>query len=568
MSLRALSVALLVSCLAVAAHAVPALEDNDLELELVIGDLDLPTAMAFIGPNDFFVLEKNDGQVYRVLNGAKTIALDLHVNYCEERGLLGIAVHPDFATANPKYVYLYYTESAVADDQEGCAATVVNNLDRFEWNGMNLVNRANLAEFPSFVTYHNGGPLGFGMDGKLYGVTGDNEEDGPAQNNELSSTFDDTGVIFRLNDDGTSPTDGPFDDDDDGLDPEDAYFAIGIRNSFGLTWDPNTGVLWDTENGANIYDEINRVAPGFNSGWRDVMGPASETPAFDPDTDLTDLAGAEYADPAYSIQVPVAPTGLAFASMSTTLGEVYEGDLFVGDYERGQVYDFDVNAMRDGLATTDKIANSPGELDDFLFASGFTNGIADLEEGPDGGLYVVGLGLGEIWRISGSGAQQMHDLAFTGLKPPKKVAFTPNPPVAKALKLSLQNVGTAVETIVNQAALDSMLGINFIRLGNQTCPAPAVNRVLSKGTFPYAWEPGKKLSIGLELTWNNCFNDPLATTKTEDHDDFTLDASVDLSALGETDGDAGNDACPRAATGDDKGCGKMSTPFRIDLYLK
>jgi hypothetical protein len=63
-------------------------------------------------------------------------------------------------------------------------------------------------------------------------------------------------------------------------------------------------------------------------------------------------------------------------------------------------------------------------------------------------------------------------------------------------------------------------------------------------------------------------NDPLATTKDEDHDDFTLEASIDLDALGQTDGDAGNDTCPRAAAGDDKGCGKMATPFRIDLYLK
>jgi hypothetical protein len=101
-----------------------------------------------------------------------------------------------------------------------------------------------------------------------------------------------------------------------------------------------------------------------------------------------------------------------------------------------------------------------------------------------------------------------------------------------------------------------------------SCAPPAVTRLPPKSGFPFQWEPRKKLSIGLELAWNNCFNDLARTTKDEDHDDFTLEATVDLSALGETDGDAGNDACPRAAAGDDEGCGKMSTPFRIDLHLK
>jgi aldose sugar dehydrogenase len=558
MALRALVVALLAGCVSVAAQAQPLLEDDNLEAELVVGDLDLPTTMAFIGDNDFFVLEKNSGQVIRVTDGVKDIVLDLDVASGGERGLLGIAVHPDLG-AGMDFVYLYYTVSP-------SPGVVENRLDRFVWNGMNLVAPVvNLHTFPSFDENHNGGPLSFGPDGQLYGVIGDGQQNGPAQNNESASTFDDTGVIFRLDDDGGVPLDNPFDAEDDGEDPQDRYFAIGIRNSFGLGWDPVTGDLWDTENGADSHDEINHVPAGLNSGWRDVMGPASETPAFDPDTDLFELAGAEYADPAYSIETPVAVTGIAFASMDSSLGGEYEGDLFLADFGLGKIYDFDVNGMRDGLATPDKLANNQNELDDFLFASEFEGGITDLEEGPEGDLYVVAFGLGEVWRIRGGMAT--HDLAMTSLKPPKKVAFTPDPKL-KTLKLSLRNLGTATETIADQQELDDLIDVTITSIG-VGCEEdlPVVTRQPPKDGLPFTWAPNRKLTIGLDIAWD-CINDPLATTKTEDHDDFTLEATVDLSALGEIDGDTGNDACPRAATADDKGCGKMSTPFRIDLYEK
>jgi glucose/arabinose dehydrogenase len=551
---------LLVACLAVAAHADPTVEDNTLSVELVVSELQSPTTMAFIGDNDFFVLEKNTGQVIRVTNGLKDLVLELDVagSAFDERGLLGIAVHPDFAAAvdAKPWVYLYYSE-----DLGG--GNVVNQLDRFTWNGMNLVDPVvNIHTFPSFVDYHNGGPLTFGPDGKLYGVNGDSEQDGSAQNNELVATFfDDTGGIFRLNDDGSIPTDNPFDADATQNDPEDRYYAYGVRNSFGLAFDPFSDELWDTENGESEYDEINRVIPGANSGWRDKMGPGP-APAG-----LVNLTGSTYIEPEYSILDPVAVTGLAFASMNTALGSAYEGDLFVGDFNNGQIYKFEVNATRDGLNKTDLVAGNQNELNGFLFASGFTGGVTDLKEGPDGNLYAVAIGLGEVWRITGGGPAT-HDISFTSLKPPKKVAFTPNPPAGKPLKLSLQNLGTATETIQNQAALDDLVQVTFMKLGTTLCEPPAVTKTLAKGTFPYAWEPKKKLSVSLGLTWNNCMNDPLATTKTEDHDDFTLEATLDLGALGQTDGDAGNDACPRAAAGDDKGCGKQSTPFRIDLYLK
>jgi glucose/arabinose dehydrogenase len=561
MALRMFFVLVAASLAVSAAHAAPVLEDNDLSAELVIEGLELPTTLAFLAANDFFVLEKNEGRVVRVLNGAPDTVLDLAVNGCDERGLLGIALHPDFATASPKYVYLYYTESSVANDEEECGDFADNKLVRFTWNGNALVDPLTLRDWPSFVSYHNGGPLAFGPDDKLYGVNGDGEQNGPAQNNDVGG-FDDTGVIFRLNDDGTIPDDNPFDADADQMDFQDRYYAYGIRNSFGLAFDPLSGDLWDTENGPTANDEVNRVVSGANSGWRDIMGPGAAPGG------LVNVPGSTYVQPAYSIASPVAPTGLAFASDATTLGGSYVGDLFVGDYELGNIYQFEINVMRDGIDLADTHANSQNELNNFLFASGFTGGLTDLKESPDGDLYAVAIALGEVWRITGAGGKATHDLAFTSLKPPKAVAFTPGPPEGKPLKLSLQNAGTATETIDNQTQLDDLVELTFTELGTQTCDPPAATLLPPKQGFPVEWAPNKKLSLQVQLTWNDCFNDQARTSKTENHDDFTLEATVNLGALGETDADAGNDDCPRAAAGDDKGCGKTTEPFPIDLYLK
>ena len=252
----------------------------------------------------------------------------------------------------------------------------------------------------------------------------------------------------------------------------------------------------------------------------------------------------------------------------------------MGDYNNGFVYRFVLNAGRTGLELSgnlaDLVADSAGERDSNVAAEGFGfgedqgGGISDMKTGPDGALYVLSIGNGTVHKVTGAGGggPMTHDIAFTSLKSPKKVTFAPDPPVAKPLKLSLQNLGTATETIANQGELDALIDVDFGQLGSMTCPAPAVTLLPPKDGFPYTWEPNKKLSISFGLTWNNCFNDSEATTKDANHDDFNLEATVDLGALGSTDGDASNDDCPRAAAGDDKGCGKTAVPFRIDLLLK
>ena len=555
----------------------PIANDPTLSIDPVVSGLVEPTALAFVGAGDFLVLEKSVGKVRRVTGGVLngTAVLDLHVEGDEERGLLGIALHPDFATND--LVYLFYNPSNEMNDTATGGFGYDNVVDRFTWdpsaNGGagSLTFDMNILTVHSDVNYHTGGSISFGPDGTLYGVIGDGGHNdlltnGQLQNNAIGAP-DDTGIVFRVNDDGTVPDDNPF----EGLAGMEKVFSYGLRNSFGITWDPLNGNLWETENGEDDYDEVNLIPAGMNGGWADIMGPDSRDAQNV--SDLFAFAGSAYSDPEFSWLEVVAPTGLAFGG--SALGE-YENDLFVGDFNNGFLYHFPLNGGRTGLALegnlADRVADSSNERDSVRVASGFStgpySGISDLETGPDGALYVLSFGLGAVYAVTGSGASKAHDIAFTGLKPPKKVAFTPNPPVAKPLKISLQNVGTATETIQNQDALDDLIDVTFTPLGTTLCAAPAVTKTLSKGVFPYDWEPNKKLSVSLGLTWNNCFNDSQATTKTENHDDYTLDATIDLGALGETDGDTGNDDCPRAAAGDDKGCGKQATPFRIDLYLK
>ena len=200
--------------------------------------------MAFLGPNDFFVLEKATGQVKRVVDGAvQSTVLDLAVNSGSERGLLGIALHPDFP-ATPR-VYLYWTESTTGADTTVLARPALGNrVDRFVWNGSTLTQDVNIIKLRAAAAFaaeptpaagrgnHDGGVIKFGPDGKLYIFIGDvgrrgwmqNLVNGPYQPGDPGFGTDDnfggpepddahlTGVILRLNDDGSTPADNPFAD--------------------------------------------------------------------------------------------------------------------------------------------------------------------------------------------------------------------------------------------------------------------------------------------------------------------------------------------------------------------
>jgi glucose/arabinose dehydrogenase len=468
------------------AQTGPLLLDPNLELRTAVSGLVTPTSLAFLGPNDMLVLEKNTGKVQRVENGVVTSAvLDLPVNLASERGLLGIALHPNFPT-NPG-VYLFWTESTTGADSAVLNQTPLlgNRVDRFIWNGSALTFDRNLIrlraiqqDFTTVMTpfgtftqpergNHDGGVIRFGPDGKLYVLLGDVGRRGQLQNlpsgptlTGLGTTVPDdqfggpepdnahlAGVILRLNADGTTPSDNPFFAAGGAIGGEvgtniKKIFSYGLRNSFGMAFDPRSGDLWNQENGEDAFDELNRVQRGENSGWIQVAGPlerivefkAIETTSLHHDdfpnlqqfrwgperiadtpaearSRLFVLPGSHYSDPEFSWKHVLAPAAIGFLA-SSALGAQYRGDLFVGfsttDAEGGPLFHFNLTGNRRKIAAgdarlEDRVADNVTfhdmtESESLLFGTDFGI-VTDIATSPTGGLVVVSLDQGAIYEI-------------------------------------------------------------------------------------------------------------------------------------------------------------------------
>ena len=485
----------------------PTMVDPNLKVTTVVSGLNQPTSMVFLGPGDFLVLEKATGKVQHVVNGAVAgTALDLPVNSASERGLLGIALDPDFI--HNHRVYLYWTQSNTGSDSGNLANVPLlgNRVDRYVWNPLTqmLTPDRNIIMLRSFQAdagqpmrgNHDGGKILFGPDAKLYIQIGDNGRRGQLQN--LSSgpfgpgqpddqfggpAPDDahlTGSIFRLNPDGSTPADNPFAhvmadqiaelERQAGVTLTSAQlndvvanvrkiFSYGRRNGFGLAFDPLTGFLWESENGDDAFDEMNRITAGSNGGWVQVMGPlhrvaefrqieTSFTPlqgnlpvagnvpfsAIDPATfipalqqvrwpptliagppgqakhRLFDLPGSHYEDPEFSWRWAVAPAGIGFAERA--LGSQHAGNLFVGGsrtfLDGGYLFEFTFDSSRRQFAFSDPKLKDKVDDNDYKFDQGQSASlvagknfgiVTNIVSGPDGNLYVTSLSNGAVYMI-------------------------------------------------------------------------------------------------------------------------------------------------------------------------
>jgi glucose/arabinose dehydrogenase len=378
----------------------PSIKDPNLGVELVSSDaLELPTSIAFLGPNDILVLEKEKGTVQRIVNGKTlpTPVLTVDVATEVERCMCGIAVSK--SDSGTIYVFLYFTE---AEDGSGSSEPAGNRLYRYEWINNQLVNPVLLLDLPATPgPRHNGGVVRIGPDNNVYLVIGDVDgHQTQAQNQESGGEADGTSGILRITQDGQPVGSSILGDSY----PLNLYYAYGIRNSFGFDFDPITGNIWDTENGPGYGDEINFVEPGFNSGWLEITGMSSNADDFDPEeVDLVSFDGkGKYSDPEFEWTVTLGPTAMKFLN-SDKLGAEYVNDIFVSDVVTGRIYHFDLNEDRTELVLEGPLADKVAEtrdtgIEDIVFAEGF-GGITDLEVGPDGYLYVVSLGHGAIYRI-------------------------------------------------------------------------------------------------------------------------------------------------------------------------
>ena len=398
------------------------LYDPNLKIELVASGLDFPTTMAFLGPDDFLILEKNTGYVKRFVNGTQVEKPLLHVNtnIKDERGLLGIAVSEKknfndnpFFIENKKIthnVFLYYIECNAKN------LNCENRIYKYDLDNKNnvLINPKFLVGVPSFPDpSHIGGIIDIGPDENLYVTVGNFQNTIPTkiyktktQNYEDGEPVDGRAGILRLTQNGypvlhpngTGILGNKY--------PLNAYYAYGIRNSFGIDFDPVTGKLWDTENGPQFGDEINLVEPGFNSGSDRVYGiweadefgdmlknkKGEAVAVGNNPPNLVNFNGKGHYNPPEFIWIKtIAPTALLFLD-SDKLGSEYQNDMFVGSADGGRIFHFDLNDKRDGLVLkgnlTDKIAYDKTEFKDILFAEGFVI-ITDIKQGPDGYPYIV-----------------------------------------------------------------------------------------------------------------------------------------------------------------------------------
>ena len=464
--------------------------DSNLQVTTYVGsNLSQPIGIVFLGPGDAFVLEKASGQVKRVINGVvqPTPVLDLAVNSNSERGLLSMVLHPNFP-ATP-FVYIRWTESSTGADSTVVSEVPLtgNRVDRFVWNGSTLTLDKNLLQLRSRQTdniaapghpgttnaaeqgNHNGGVLRFGPDGTLYLFMGDQGRRGWLQNLPngpfLTEPFVDdtfggpapdnahlTGVIFRLNEDGSTPADNPFFAVGATMGGEvgsniQKIYSYGHRNGFGMAFDPLSGNLWDTENGDDSMSEVNRIVPGMNGGWVQLAGPLSriadfktiETTMFGSNLQqvrypptraaytgalatsrMFMLPGAVYRDPEFSWLYEIGPAGTTFVQGSA-LGSEYDGTLWIGSARSfqqvggngGSLYRLRLTADRlhvdvsadsrladhiaDNLFRAQKFDGTESET--LLIGQGFGT-TPDIEQGPDGNLYVVSLTDNAIYQIS------------------------------------------------------------------------------------------------------------------------------------------------------------------------
>jgi len=229
-------------------------------------------------------------------------------------------------------------------------------------------------------------------DDNIYLLIGDDVATSILTNNFEKPHSKDHGVIIGLTFNGEPADSNPF------TDPEFSnYYAYGIRNGYGLTVDPVTNRIWDTENGPETGDELNLVFPGFNSGWNKVIGPSWISKYADI-SNLSIIEGSEYSEPEFSWLNSDGITEIEFLK-SERFGDDYKNTVFVGNVF-GKMYHLELNQNRDGFhfpdsVLADTVADNPKELEEIVFAKNLGI-VTDIDTGPDGFLYVLSMVHGDV----------------------------------------------------------------------------------------------------------------------------------------------------------------------------
>ena len=437
-------------------ETLPIVLDTDFKIEDFASGLFVPVNMEFVG-EDLLVLEKNSGTVRHIKDNVllDSPVLDVEVSNYGEHGLLGI-------TSVENNVFLFFTEAY----HDGGRA-LENRIYQYSWDGTNLVNPILLKTIPGFEREYVGGEMVSDLSGNVFAVTGENYKIGLLQNTpqnesyrhfssvasteeknkrtishsfeyllscskvsfqqyttnpfgwqseqpDLSENPPETNLFNILGNLNSCLRQFYYENFSDGhwedtsaiiqIQPEGEYAAIGIRNSFGLAVDPQTGFMWDTENGPDVFDEINLIDEKFNSGWAKIQGPSNgkSLPV------IPEYSEYIYSEPEFSWEIPIGVTAIEFPNSNDF--EKYGNFLFVADTNKGIIYKFKLDETRTKFIfesphlqdlvlnmLPDSSGNEP--MDEIIFAKNLGL-ISDMKFGPDGALYVISLMEGKIYKIS------------------------------------------------------------------------------------------------------------------------------------------------------------------------
>ncbi|MHB1006601.1 MAG: PQQ-dependent sugar dehydrogenase [Chloroflexota bacterium] len=328
------------------------------KVEVVAGGLEVPWALAFADrlpggdgrprTGSFLFFTERPGRLRLIANGRllpDPVATP-PVLATGEGGLTGLALDPNFADNG--FLYVMYTFRAGDGPR--------NRVSRLTVRGEKGGDEVVLLDGIPGASIHDGGALAFGPDGKLYVGTGDASNGQNAQDRGSLG-----GKLLRLNPDGSIPADNPF--------PNSPVFTYGNRNPQGLAWQPGTGQLYEVEHGPSsigptgcCHDEVNRVTPGANYGWPDIVGKGGDHRFVDP---VLETGNDTWA-----------PSGAAFYDGS--LLAPWRGDLFIGTL-RGR----HLHRVRFGGPNGDQVV-----ADEVLFANQFGR-LRAVKVGPEGALYLT-----------------------------------------------------------------------------------------------------------------------------------------------------------------------------------
>jgi glucose/arabinose dehydrogenase len=337
----------------------PARAGSAVDAEPVATGLAFPAAFTFAPDGRIFYAERFSGEIriFNPANESDTLFFTVpNVLTSGEQGLLGLALSP--ADSSRRVVFAYATRNV-----GGTPRNQIVRIVDVGGNGqdMRVIWSADVVA----SSVHNGGRILFGPDQKLYAITGDAANSGNSQN-----LGNDQGKVLRITGNGDIPPTNPI--------SGSPIWAYGIRNSYGFGFDPLTGFLWETENGPNCNDELNRIQKGLNYAW----GPNETCFTPPPPPQNTNQDGPNPVLPQVWFTPTIAPTGLAFCVDCGIPGA--NGAFFFGDFNTGQIRQANLSGNRQQILSTTSVYSHSGS-------------VLSLERGPDGAVYFSDASA--IWKL-------------------------------------------------------------------------------------------------------------------------------------------------------------------------